>query len=143
VQNLVLNALKATEQGGVVVRWFPRTDKDAQQWSVLVQDTGPGLQTQAAGPLLTALKDATKDAQSGEAAAHPSSGPRNAQTPMLLLSQTEKQPNTPPSGEGIGLTIVKRLCELLGASVELNTAKGTGTTIQINFPLHYANGPKV
>ena len=29
------------------------------------------------------------------------------------------------------------------ASVELNTAKGTGTTIQINFPLHYANGPKV
>ena len=143
VQNLVLNALKATEQGGVIVRWFLRNDTDAQQWSVLVQDTGPGLRTQAAAPLLTALKDATKDAQSSEAAAHPSSGPRNAQAPMLLLSQTQEQPNTPPSGEGIGLTIVKRLCDLLGASVELNTAKGTGTTIQINFPLHYANGSKV
>ena len=143
VQNLVLNALKATQQGGVIVSWFLRTDKDAQQWSVRVQDSGPGLQTQAAAPLLAALKDATEDAQSSVVGAHSSSRPRNAQIPVLPRSETQEQPLSPPSGEGIGLTIVKRLCELLGASVELNTASGSGTTIQISFPLHYTPHPQV
>jgi signal transduction histidine kinase len=44
---------------------------------------------------------------------------------------------TLPSGEGIGLSIVKRLCEVLGATLELETAPGLGTTIRIAFPLHY------
>lgn len=98
---------------------------------------------QAAAPLRTALKEATEEAQASEAGTHASSGePSSAEAPMLLLSQAEKQQVSPRSGEGIGLTIVKRLCELLGASVELSTAKGAGTTIQINFPLHYENGCK-
>ena len=43
-----------------------------------------------------------------------------------------------PSGEGIGLSIVKRLCEVLGATLELDTAPGCGTTIRIAFPMCYA-----
>jgi signal transduction histidine kinase len=41
-------------------------------------------------------------------------------------------------GEGIGLAIVKRLCELLDASVEVETKEGEGTTFRIVFPRHYA-----
>jgi hypothetical protein len=46
-------------------------------------------------------------------------------------------PSALPSGEGIGLSIVKRLCELLGATVELETAPGPGTTFRTTFPLGY------
>ena len=138
VQNLVLNALKATEKGGVIVRWFLHTDTGAQQWSVCVQDTGPGLHTTAAAPLRAALKEVTEEVCASDPATDPSVERSNAASPSLLPSQSDHPSTEPPSGEGIGLTIVKRLCELLGASVELNTAVGTGTTIQINFPLHYA-----
>jgi signal transduction histidine kinase len=40
-------------------------------------------------------------------------------------------------GEGIGLAIVKRLCELLDASLELETAPGEGTTFRVIFPHRY------
>jgi signal transduction histidine kinase len=40
-------------------------------------------------------------------------------------------------GEGIGLSIVKRLCELLDASMELDSAPDVGTTFRIVFPRHY------
>jgi signal transduction histidine kinase len=41
-------------------------------------------------------------------------------------------------GEGIGLSIVKRLCELLDASLELETAPGSGSTFRVAFPRSYA-----
>jgi signal transduction histidine kinase len=37
-------------------------------------------------------------------------------------------------GEGIGLSIVKRLCELLNATIELETDAATGTSFRITFP---------
>jgi len=42
-----------------------------------------------------------------------------------------------PSGEGIGLSIVKRLCELLDAGLELVTEPGKGTTFRVTFPRRY------
>jgi signal transduction histidine kinase len=42
-----------------------------------------------------------------------------------------------PSGEGIGLSIVKRLCELLDASIEIQSADGQGTTFRVIFPRRY------
>ena len=41
-------------------------------------------------------------------------------------------------GEGVGLSIVKRLCELLDASMELETKPGSGTTFRIIFPRQYS-----
>jgi signal transduction histidine kinase len=46
-QNLVLNAIKYTQQGGVTVSWGDSDGGDAQRWFVQVQDTGPGFH---AGP---------------------------------------------------------------------------------------------
>jgi signal transduction histidine kinase len=41
-------------------------------------------------------------------------------------------------GEGIGLSIVKRLCELLDASLELQSEAGRGTIVRVVLPRHYA-----
>ena len=40
-------------------------------------------------------------------------------------------------GEGIGLSIVKRLCELLDATVEMESKPGEGTTVRVLFPRSY------
>ena len=42
------------------------------------------------------------------------------------------------AGEGIGLSIVKRLCEMLDASIEMQSVPGMGTTFRILFPRQYA-----
>jgi signal transduction histidine kinase len=40
-------------------------------------------------------------------------------------------------GEGIGLAIVKRLSELLDATVEMTSEPGQGTIVRIVLPRHY------
>jgi two-component sensor histidine kinase len=40
-------------------------------------------------------------------------------------------------GEGIGLSIVKRLCELLDASLEMASSADSGTTFRVVFPRRY------
>jgi signal transduction histidine kinase len=42
------------------------------------------------------------------------------------------------AGEGIGLSIVKVLCRLLGAGLELENEPGRGLTFRLTFPCHYA-----
>lgn len=42
-----------------------------------------------------------------------------------------------PPGEGIGLSIIKRLCELLEASLELISSGDNGTAFRVVFPLAY------
>jgi sensor histidine kinase regulating citrate/malate metabolism len=41
-------------------------------------------------------------------------------------------------GEGIGLSIVKRLCDMLDATIELKSEPNVGTSFRILFPRHYA-----
>lgn len=145
VQNLLLNALRATQQGGVVVRWSAGKEKAARQWLLSIGDTGPGFALQATGPLRHALKRATEaahhahEARRGQAhAGNRSRERKEAQTADDVLAAASGPGSaTLPSGEGIGLSIVKRLCEVLGATLELETAPGHGTTIRMAFPVHY------
>jgi len=104
-QNLILNAVKFTHDGGITVNWGDSSADDPARWELRVTDTGPG------------LPDAPADDASR---AHASE------------VHHERE-----SGEGIGLSIVKRLCELLDASIELKTAKGVGTSFRILFPRRY------
>jgi signal transduction histidine kinase len=132
-QNLVLNALKVTERGGVCVQWEERVAAGLQQWVLCVQDTGPGFQPRSASaPLESALRHATEEAHEIDASA--GSGPEPAAT---LRSQSDPHSFSVPAGEGIGLSIVKRLCELLDASLELETAPGAGTTFRVLLPRSY------
>jgi len=145
VQNLLLNALKATKQGGVVVRWSGGKSKGSRQWVLSIGDTGPGFALQSTGPLRHALKRATDVAHSAEAdaAVDPPEKPADGTASDVLTAASGPGSATLPSGEGIGLSIVKRLCEVLGATLELETAPGHGTTIRIAFPVHYSGPARV
>lgn len=137
VQNLLLNALQATKQGGVVVHWSAGKEKPARQWLLSIGDTGPGFALQSAGPLRHALKRATDVAREAETGTDRPEEPAESKGSDVLAAGSSSESATLPSGEGIGLSIVKRLCDLAGATLELETAPGHGTTIRILFPMHY------
>lgn len=132
VQNLLLNAFKVTAQGGVRVTWEARDE----HWVLSIQDTGPGFTRGPAAPLERALKLATEEAREVELEAGAHDSPAAAPAPTLA-SQSGHRSSQLLSGEGIGLSIVKRLCELLDASLELDTAPGAGTTFRVTFPRSY------
>ena len=139
-QNLLTNAIRATERGGIRLTWEERNDSDRAQWIMCVQDTGSGLNLATAAPLERALKRATDEShaieqhsvETGETALDPA---------PTLPSRTPRDPASDMGGEGIGLSIVKRLCELLDASLELETSVGQGTTFRVIFPRSYKPVP--
>jgi signal transduction histidine kinase len=138
-QNLILNALKYTEKGGVVVSCADVATGEVARWALTVGDTGVGLNAGVMAPITQALSTATKEAHAvaresakGQAATELSTVPTlpSASVPVRTASE---QPS-----EGVGLSIVKRLCELLDASMELETSPGSGTTFRIIFPRQYS-----
>lgn len=144
VQNLALNALRVTNRGGIRVRWGTDTREGAQHWTLSIEDTGPGFNPRAAGSFAEELKEATGDAHAmqgndrGGAKLHANKPPPE----RAGSADTPSAAKTPPQGEGIGLSIVKRLCEVLGASLDLDSVAGQGSTFRIAFPLHYPRPPK-
>lgn len=137
LQNLLRNALKYTERGGVVVSW----GEEPENWWVMVKDTGPGMHTGPSAPMAAGLKEATASAKETDvksAAAegetsHVLSAPRGSVSPVRAA---QHQP-----GEGIGLSIVKRLCELLDASLEMASSAETGTIFRVVLPRRYPESP--
>jgi signal transduction histidine kinase len=116
-QNLILNALKYTREGGVTVSWEEGEANDPTHWVLRIKDTGPG------------FISATR------VEAHPEgvlSSVENASASEQKLESHWEE------GEGIGLSIVKRLCELLDATMEMQSIPNEGTTFLISFPRHYA-----
>jgi len=135
VQNLLLNALKYTERGGVCVTWGADRGRDTDRWTFSIQDTGPGIDENEAAPLAHELHDAT---QIADETAEGSSDRRREMAPATTLrSASSAPPQGQQAGEGVGLTIVKRLCELLDATMELATEAGRGTTFRIILPRSY------
>jgi signal transduction histidine kinase len=132
-QNLVLNALKYTVQGGVVLSW----GEEKKNWWLMVKDTGPGILAGPGAPMVVGLKEATASARESDEksagadgeSSHVLTSPRDAAT---LAISAHQQP-----GEGIGLSIVKRLCELLDSSLEMASSAETGTTFRVVLPRHY------
>jgi signal transduction histidine kinase len=137
-QNLLLNALKYTLHGGVKVTWGEDEADPAQRWVLCVQDTGPGVADGHISSLTLALEEATDEAHTTEAKAEEAGDPSaNVEQAPMLDSRSSHLPTPAPSGEGIGLSIVKRLCELLDAGLELVTEPGKGTTFRVTFPRRY------
>lgn len=131
-QNLILNALKYTEKGGVEVSWGMMTD-ESNRWFLAVTDTGPGFQAGPSAPITAALKEATEIAETVE-----TSKPVLASQEAPSLHRRVSRPSRHQrAGEGIGLSIVKRLTELLDSTVEVESVYGAGTTFRILFPATY------
>ncbi|MCF2487560.1 chemotaxis protein CheB [Dyadobacter sp. CY347] len=120
-QNLVLNALRYTNKGSVTVSWGVTASADefpVPAWEFSVSDTGPGIPQKI-------LSDLTDDALS----------PEGIPESVDLLSDI--QDFATESSEGIGFFIVKRLCEVLGAKMHINSHPDTGTTFRIVLPHAY------
>ncbi|MBA3314705.1 MAG: HAMP domain-containing histidine kinase [Planctomycetota bacterium] len=136
VQNLLLNALKYTDVGGVEVCW---QGEPHRRWSFCVRDTGPGLPAGTAANLEGELADVTSKAR--EASAAPECPPGQIDLSGGVGESRPEDPTLPASvdqhGEGIGLAIVRRLCELLDATLELETQQGRGTTFHVVLPRDY------
>ena len=115
-QNLILNAVKYTRDGGITVNWGDCGPDDVKRWELRVVDTGPGIHAGSAEPIAQALGSVVE---------------KRAPEPP------SKKPNREEAGEGIGLSIVKRLCELLDATIELKSERDVGTTFRILFPRKY------
>jgi signal transduction histidine kinase len=131
-QNLILNAIKYTVSGHVTVRWGT---EEGNKWWFIVKDTGPGITSGSAAPMLAALVEATETADDASASASGSAcvdheiSPSDTNKPLAFSSRD--------SGEGIGLSIVKRLCELIDAILEVKASPEDGTTFRVELPTRY------
>jgi signal transduction histidine kinase len=137
-QNLVLNAIKYTREGGVTVSCGESAGNDPDRWFLQVQDTGPGFHAGPGSQLAGALEEATGQAR--QVAADHSTG--EVTHVNVDLAETYPAPGDSRAvqqqgGEGIGLSIVKRLCDLLNATTELESTAKVGTTFRILLPRRY------
>jgi CheY-like chemotaxis protein/anti-sigma regulatory factor (Ser/Thr protein kinase) len=107
--NLLSNAVKFTERGRVQTRvsWESQGDSRSGTLLIDVEDTGVGIAPEELGEVFK---------------------------PFV---QAEARQTTEREGTGIGLTIVKRLTELMGGSVTVESKVGQGTV----FHLHFSNVP--
>lgn len=138
VQNLLLNALKYTQEGGVTATWGDSRANDAERWMICVQDTGPGFHAGPGAPLVGALEEATEETHQVEQDARENAGHQGgAKTASPPRRSPDPRPIHQERGEGIGLSIVKRLSELLEASVELESKPDEGTTFRVILPRRY------
>ena len=134
-QNLILNAVKFTHEGGITVSWGDSGDADSKRWELRISDTGPGMHSGSGRPLTQALEKAQQQAEGVNA-------PGATETPAELSASAgrtanSKSPVPGASGEGLGLSIVKRLCDLLDATIEVSAENGAGTTFRILLPRQY------
>ncbi|QOX78971.1 response regulator [Trichlorobacter lovleyi] len=105
--HLVSNAIKFTEHGSVEVRLKQETGTSADQplLKIEVQDTGIGIE------------------------------PDQQQRIFDLFTQLDDSDSRPYGGIGLGLTLTKRLVELMGGTINLQSSVGAGTTITVRLPM--------
>jgi signal transduction histidine kinase len=103
--NLVNNAIKFTEEGGIQVRMCLPNGSDRSQWAIEIVDTGPGI---------------------------PEKDQHSIFVPFGRVDDSMTRRHT---GVGLGLSIVKQLVELMGGDITLESELGRGSTFTVVLPL--------
>ena len=138
-QNLLLNALKyttSTPQRPAIVSLSWSAEGD-YRWVFSIQDSGPGLPPTVTGILGQQLRPTVEPTSvlgvdvAEPVAVRPEGAPQ-VPTPAELASLASPSGH----GEGVGLQIVKRLCELLDANLDVETKEGRGTLFRVRLPIH-------
>ncbi|MBN8526734.1 MAG: response regulator, partial [Planctomycetes bacterium] len=111
VMNLVGNALKFSERGCIAVRASAEADRDGWRLAFAISDQGPGIAPEAQARLFTPFE------------------------------QGDASINRRFGGSGLGLTISKRLCELMGGGIDLRSEVGVGSTFTVRIKAGTAEGP--
>jgi signal transduction histidine kinase len=130
VQNLLYNSLNYTTSGGVYVSWARENDT---RWILSIQDTGRGFSAPSpVAQLAKQLKPFSIPSSSHQLGGPPESPYRQMpaaeplrKAPVHSLKEGES--------EGLELFIVKKLCELLKANIDIESAPGQGTLVRIRF----------
>ena len=124
-QNLLHNALKYTDAGGVYVTWAKENDS---RWILSIQDTGPGFtENSALATFAEQLRPAihtTAIHQDGKMLQEPA-----PTTADKTANEHFKE------SEGLGLFIVKKICELMKATMDIESKPGKGTLVRIRFQI--------
>jgi signal transduction histidine kinase len=137
-QNLLLNALKFTPSGGITVSWGDSALTDPKRWELCIRDTGPGIHRGSDKPLTRALEKAHEQSSESAPAANQDQREPIKRSTSNSRSSDEVSSLNLATGEGLGLSIVKRLCDLLDATIEMTSETGVGTTFRILFPRQYS-----
>lgn len=103
--NIVGNAIKFTETGQVTIAvQTTYLDRDRLHLVISVTDTGIGIT------------------------------PEDQQRIFDVFTQSEGQSTRKYGGTGLGLTITRRLTEMLGGKITINSRLGAGSTFTLSFP---------
>ncbi len=129
IHNLLINAIGYTSTGVVSVSW---SSEDGIRWYIGIQDSGPGLPMNLASVISAQLEPHPEPTAVLEP--DPSAG-----TQQPPVSQPENPVGGPgqTGGEGLGLHIVKHLCELMSASLAVESVAGKGSLFSIRLPISY------
>ncbi len=109
--NLLGNAVKFTERGDIVVRVAPVTEAGRPALEFSVTDTGIGIPLEKQGAIFEAFSQAD-------------------------ASTTRKY-----GGTGLGLAICRRLVEVMGGRIWLESEPGRGSAFYFTAPLDQASAP--
>ncbi len=138
-QNLVVNALNYTPSvpGRVNLVSISWSSESSWRWGFSVQDSGPGLPPGLLDILHNKLTTVEHTSTLSAEEARPTVvKPNKAQQIPADLSKVQSQTPLANKGEGVGLQIVKRLCESVGASLEIESIPDRGTLFRIRMAIH-------
>lgn len=109
LEQLLDNAVKFTSQGGVTLESRMEVDASHCQLDIAVHDTGPGIP------------------------------PAQLKTLFTAFAQGDSSANRRNEGAGIGLALTSKLCELLQATLTVESQPGMGSTFRLKLVLPLAN----
>jgi signal transduction histidine kinase len=106
LMNLVSNANKFTKNGSVSVIVDSAVTNDTTCFNIKVIDNGIGIESKQLSRIFDPFE-------------------------QVDLSMTRQY-----QGTGLGLTITKRFCEMLGGAITIKSSPGKGTTCLVSLPAH-------